>query len=61
MKNPTTPSFPLTEVPQSGNTSTTRRITSTELLAGQKELTIEHNGEEYRLRLTRKGKLILTK
>lgn len=37
------------------------RWTSTELLAGQRESVIEHNGEEYRLRLTGQGKLILTK
>lgn len=37
------------------------RWTSTELLAGQRESVIEHNGVEYRLRLTGQGKLILTK
>ncbi|MCF6337989.1 MAG: hemin uptake protein HemP [Gammaproteobacteria bacterium] len=41
--------------------STIRRTTSNELLAGRKELAIEHGNEEYRLRLTSKGKLILTK
>lgn len=40
---------------------TRRRISSTELLAGTNELQIEHNGEAYLLRLTRQGKLILTK
>ncbi|MGB1110274.1 MAG: hemin uptake protein HemP [Gammaproteobacteria bacterium] len=39
----------------------TPRITSSELLRGAKELIIEHAGEQYRLRLTRAGKLILTK
>ncbi|VAW83693.1 hypothetical protein MNBD_GAMMA16-1198 [hydrothermal vent metagenome] len=43
---------------QSGNVL---RITSAELLAGQRELVIEHGAEEYRLRITSKGKLILTK
>ncbi len=38
-----------------------RRITSDELFAGCRELVIEHSGEEYRLRITSKGKLILTK
>lgn len=38
-----------------------RRVTSDELLAGQNELVILHGGEEYRLRKTSKGKLILTK
>jgi len=43
------------------NTPTMRRVTSEILLAGQRELVIEHSGEEYRLRITSKGKLILTK
>jgi len=37
-----------------------RRITSTWLLQGQRQIAIEHAGREYRLRLTSKGKLILT-
>jgi hemin uptake protein HemP len=39
---------------------TPRRISSRELLAGERELVIVHNGREYRLRLTQHGKLILT-
>jgi hemin uptake protein HemP len=31
------------------------------LFAGQTELRLRHRGEEYRLRITRQGKLILTK
>lgn len=38
-----------------------RRLDSHTLLAGERELLINHNGELYRLRLTRAGKLILTK
>ncbi len=37
------------------------RVTSDALLAKRRELIIEHCGEEYRLRITSKGKLILTK
>ena len=37
------------------------RIPSSELFGTAHEIVIEHAGEEYRLRLTRKGKLILTK
>jgi len=37
------------------------RISSEVLLVGRKELVIMHSGEEYRLRVTSKGKLILTK
>ena len=37
-----------------------RRVTSSAILAGARELVIEHAGREYRLRLTSNGKLILT-
>lgn len=37
-----------------------RRIRSDELLRGGVELLIEHQGREYRLRVTQNGKLILT-
>ena len=38
-----------------------QRIDSHRLLAGGRELVIDHAGQEYRLRLTRNDKLILTK
>lgn len=38
-----------------------RRLVSTALLDGASEVVIEHGVEQYRLRLTSKGKLILTK
>lgn len=38
-----------------------RAIASEVLLAGGRELLIKHAGENYRLRITNKGKLILTK
>ncbi len=37
------------------------RISSEQLFATQNEIVIEHQGDEYRLRITRNGKLILTK
>jgi len=37
------------------------RLHSKELLGSAHEIVIEHAVEEYRLRLTRQGKLILTK
>lgn len=37
-----------------------RAISSGELFAGRREIVILHNGREYRLRMTRSGKLILT-
>lgn len=48
------PPAPKAEGPQ-------RRITSAELIGHARELRIVHAGEEYRLRITSKGKLILTK
>jgi hemin uptake protein HemP len=38
-----------------------RLIRSEDLLAGAQEVLIEHDGQTYRLRLTRSGKLILHK
>jgi len=46
---------------RSGDVPTVRRVTSEALLAGQRELVIEHNDDEYYLRITSKGRLILTK
>jgi hemin uptake protein HemP len=37
------------------------RVLSTDLFGSAREVVIEHGGEEYRLRLTRQDKLILTK
>jgi hemin uptake protein HemP len=38
-----------------------RRINSERLLAGGREVIVDHEGQEYHLRHTRKGGLILTK
>ncbi len=38
-----------------------RRVGSDELFGSQNEIVIEHNNEEYRLRITSNDKLILTK
>lgn len=45
----------------SGKDGAPRRVSSEQLFAGASRLVIEHNGEEYRLQVTRQGKLILTK
>jgi hemin uptake protein HemP len=37
-----------------------RRVSSATLLGNVRELVIEHNGREYRLRVTSQGNLILT-
>jgi hemin uptake protein HemP len=56
---PLTPETPLAasrgEVP-----SAPVKVRSDELVGSRGELLIEHNGREYRLRLTQSGKLILT-
>jgi hemin uptake protein HemP len=36
-------------------------IASEQLFAGRTEVRVRHRGQEYRLRITRQGKLILTK
>lgn len=38
-----------------------RRFSSEALFEGRGEVIIDHHGEEYRLRVTKSGKLILTK
>ena len=38
-----------------------RSITSEALFAGERQMVIQHAGQEYRLRLTAQDKLILTK
>ncbi len=51
-----------TAVPAQQSTPILRqRFQSAELFGTAREVVIEHGGEEYRLRLTRQGKLILTK
>jgi hemin uptake protein HemP len=48
-KRPTSPNQPL------------KRIAVSDLLGGRREAVLLHDGDEYRLRLTSNGKLILTK
>lgn len=38
-----------------------RRVRIEDILAGRREVIIEHGSEEYRLRMTSNSKLILTK
>jgi len=38
-----------------------KRFASGDLFGDTQEILIEHAGQEYRLRITRQGKLILTK
>ncbi len=45
----------------SSTSAAPRHITSQALLEGGREVVIQHQGDEYHLRLTRNDKLILTK
>lgn len=47
--------------PVSAKAGAPRRLCSTQLFDGATEIVIEHQGADYRLRVTRQGKLILTK
>ena len=44
-----------------GQTPTPRVLDARHLFCGEKEVWIEHGGVRYRLRMTRRGRLILTK
>ena len=46
---------------ESSDPETPRRVQSTALFRGEREVVIVHRGQEYRLRITRMEKLILTK
>lgn len=54
---PTHPSPPA----DTHSASTLRVLRSEDLFLGSHEILIDHDGEQYRLRLTRNGKLILQK
>ena len=41
--------------------SAKQRFSTSEIFKGDSEVLIEHAGDEYRLRITKKGRLILTK
>ena len=50
------------ERPPQGESENPPKVVSTqELFAGEREICIEHAGEKYRLRITRRNKLILQK
>lgn len=50
-----------TDIPQRANETLKDRYDSRDLFRGHQEIMIEHVGDVYRLRITRQGKLILTK
>lgn len=60
MTVPNTPPAPPDDTPQAIRTDAPRVRVET-LLAGGREAILEHGGQDYRLRITANGKLILTK
>jgi hemin uptake protein HemP len=60
MKTPSPRSLPRVEMPQRPAVPP-RPLVSAELFGNRDEILIAHDGETYRLRRTRQGKLILTK
>jgi hemin uptake protein HemP len=55
------PMSPSPAAPQAASPRAVSRIASDQLMRGQREIIIQHGREEYRLRITAAGKLILTK
>lgn len=59
-----TPASPLPQTPANAPAASPNpspALDSAQLLGGRKQVAINHGGELYSLRLTRNGKLILTK
>jgi hemin uptake protein HemP len=52
---------PRSEPPRQLSGSPRKRITTADLMQGAREVILLHEGEEYLLRITKAGKLILTK
>ena len=57
---PSNPAAPANVPSADPRMSNARRITSNDLFSGAREIIIEHDGRQYRLRITQNGKLILT-
>ena len=51
----------LRQAPAAEGAASRKRLSSRELFGAMREIVIDHVGEEYRLRITSQGKLILTK
>ena len=58
---PSTPSGNDRDPAEQSRTDTPRRVPLSRILGGDREIVIEFNGADYRLRITRNQKLILTK
>jgi len=49
------------DAPPTAEPTTGRQVPSAAIFQGRREIIIVHHGQEYRLRITRADKLILTK
>lgn len=58
---PTSGSEPRDDPPDAGGDATPEVIPAEHIFGDRREVWIEFNGERYRLRITRRGKLILQK
>jgi hemin uptake protein HemP len=56
-QNPSEPSNPRFDAPRPPR----QQVRTTDLMRGSRELVLLHEGQEYILRITKTGKLILTK
>jgi hemin uptake protein HemP len=56
-ETPSSPGEPITDLPRRQRT----RLRIVDLMQGAHEVILLHEGEEYRLRITKTGKFILTK
>jgi hemin uptake protein HemP len=61
MTDPNDANAPPTSPPANESKNPSRVVSAQELFAGEREICIEHEGERYVLRITRRGKLILQK
>jgi hemin uptake protein HemP len=61
MNDPTRPDKQEAESSTRQQKNAPKVVSTQELFAGEREICIEHDGERYVLRITRRGKLILQK
>jgi hemin uptake protein HemP len=61
MNDPKQLPSPTSDSPAGASKDSPKVVSAQELFAGEREICIEHEGERYVLRITRRGKLILQK
>jgi hemin uptake protein HemP len=61
MNDPTHPDESATRLATGESKTSPKVVSAQDLFAGEREICIDHEGERYVLRITRRGKLILQK